>query len=177
MRSRSRSPVRRDRERRYSRSRSHSRERYDRRADKFKDRDRKRDDRRRGRSRSPVKQSRSPPRRSRSRSPRRRDRDRDRGDRDRDRGERDKDRRDRNSDRFEKREEVSSDKKVSDDMSASFDEEMMQKVMGFGGFDSTKGKHVEGQMEGVTTKVARPKKYRQYMNRRGGFNRPLDHVN
>jgi U4/U6.U5 tri-snRNP-associated protein 3 len=54
-------------------------------------------------------------------------------------------------------------------------ETQMMKLMGFGGFDSTKGKHVAGaDMSGANVK--KQPKYRQYMNRRGGFNRPLDKV-
>jgi U4/U6.U5 tri-snRNP-associated protein 3 len=54
------------------------------------------------------------------------------------------------------------------------DEEMMR-LMGFGGFDTTKNKHVDGNVQGEA-KINRARKYRQYMNRRGGFNRPLDYV-
>jgi len=41
------------------------------------------------------------------------------------------------------------------------------------GFETTKGKHVEGNYQGCV-KVKSVRQYRQYMNRRGGFNRPLD---
>jgi len=41
------------------------------------------------------------------------------------------------------------------------------------GFETTKGKHVDGNYKGMT-KVKSVRQYRQYMNRRGGFNRPLD---
>lgn len=37
-------------------------------------------------------------------------------------------------------------------------------LMGFGGFDSTKGKQVEGNQSGVA-KVNKPRTWRQYMNR------------
>lgn len=51
----------------------------------------------------------------------------------------------------------------------------MLKTMGFGGFESTKGKKVPGNdISGVH--VIQKRKYRQYMNRKGGFNRPLDFV-
>jgi U4/U6.U5 tri-snRNP-associated protein 3 len=54
-------------------------------------------------------------------------------------------------------------------------EAQMMKLMGFGGFETTKGKHVAGaDMSGANVK--KQPKYRQYMNRRGGFNRPLDKV-
>lgn len=57
------------------------------------------------------------------------------------------------------------------------DEEDMMKMMGFANFDSTKGKHVDGSCNMSMTSVKKANKYRQYMNRRGGFNRPLDYVN
>jgi len=50
---------------------------------------------------------------------------------------------------------------------------MMQQIMGFSQFDSTNGKEVKGNdTYAINRKVQR--KYRQYMNRKGGFNRPLD---
>ncbi|KAI6197920.1 U4/U6.U5 small nuclear ribonucleoprotein 27 kDa protein [Aphelenchoides besseyi] len=55
------------------------------------------------------------------------------------------------------------------------DEEEMMRQMGFAGFDTTKNKKVEGNVDGVT-KVNKSRKYRQYMNRKGGFNRPLDYI-
>jgi U4/U6.U5 tri-snRNP-associated protein 3 len=54
-------------------------------------------------------------------------------------------------------------------------EEDMAHMMGFSSFDTTKNKHVDGNAQGET-KLNRPRKYRQYMNRRGGFNRPLDYI-
>ena len=51
----------------------------------------------------------------------------------------------------------------------------MFKLMGFGTFNSTKGKHVEGN-DIYVADIQKRRKYRQYMNRRGGFNRPLDRV-
>ncbi|KAJ9108234.1 hypothetical protein QFC19_002482 [Naganishia cerealis] len=48
-------------------------------------------------------------------------------------------------------------------------------AMGFGGFGSTKGKHREGNAEGGAN-IKKERTWRQYMNRRGGFNRPLDPV-
>ncbi|XP_063371312.1 U4/U6.U5 small nuclear ribonucleoprotein 27 kDa protein [Cydia strobilella] len=55
------------------------------------------------------------------------------------------------------------------------EEQEMLKVMGFCGFDTTKGKKVEDNVEGDVHVVLK-RKYRQYMNRKGGFNRPLDFV-
>ena len=53
----------------------------------------------------------------------------------------------------------------------------MAEMMGFAAFDSTAGKEVSDprcKMEAVKKKE--PRRYRQYMNRRGGFNRPLDEM-
>lgn len=64
-----------------------------------------------------------------------------------------------------------------EDMEGKSQEEIdMMKMMGFAGFDTTKGKQVNGNDAGGVHHVVR-RKYRQYMNRRGGFNRPLDFVN
>lgn len=60
------------------------------------------------------------------------------------------------------------------------EEEQMQKLFGFGGFASTKGKSVEDNQSSASRGVAaknKARKYRQYMNRKGGFNRPLDKMN
>ncbi|KAI0869183.1 hypothetical protein GGS24DRAFT_173618 [Hypoxylon argillaceum] len=61
-----------------------------------------------------------------------------------------------------------------DDDLAVEDDEMsaMQAMMGFGGFGSTKGQKVAGNNAGSVYK-AKKTEYRQYMNRVGGFNRPL----
>jgi len=59
--------------------------------------------------------------------------------------------------------------------SAGQEEQDMMKVMGFGTFDSTKNKKVKGNNVGEVHVVVK-RKYRQYMNRKGGFNRPLDYV-
>lgn len=47
--------------------------------------------------------------------------------------------------------------------------------MGFCNFDTTKGKKVDNNDAGVVHVILK-RKYRQYMNRKGGFNRPLDFV-
>lgn len=53
----------------------------------------------------------------------------------------------------------------------------MMKLMGFGSFDSTKGKKKkEGSVNAYAVNVTMKRKYRQYMNRKGGFNRPLDFI-
>lgn len=48
----------------------------------------------------------------------------------------------------------------------------MQAMLGFGGFGSTKGTKVAGNDIGAVRKEKKSE-YRQYMNRQGGFNRPL----
>lgn len=55
------------------------------------------------------------------------------------------------------------------------EEQEMMRMMGFCGFDTTKGKKVEGNDIGAVHVILK-RKYRQYMNRKGGFNRPLDFV-
>lgn len=55
------------------------------------------------------------------------------------------------------------------------DEQEIMKTMGFCSFDSTKGKKVAGNDVGIVHVILK-RKYRQYMNRKGGFNRPLDFV-
>merc|ERR1711974_550122 len=58
----------------------------------------------------------------------------------------------------------------------SSQEEMdMMAVMGFGNFDTTKNKKIKGNDVGDVNILAK-RKYRQYMNRKGGFNRPLDYT-
>lgn len=63
---------------------------------------------------------------------------------------------------------------TTDDNEAMDEDEMeMMKKLGIPvGFDSTKGKPVAGNDVGAVRKVTK-RQPRQYMNRRGGFNRPL----
>jgi len=64
-----------------------------------------------------------------------------------------------------------------EDMEGKTDDEVaMMRLMGFSGFSTTKGKKVSNNDSGAVHHVV-VRKYRQYMNRRGGFNRPLDFVN
>ncbi len=49
----------------------------------------------------------------------------------------------------------------------------MQRVMGFKGFRSTKNTKVPGNDKNHGVFKAKATEYRQYMNRQGGFNRPL----
>jgi len=55
-----------------------------------------------------------------------------------------------------------------------FDEEQeaMMKMMGFGSFNTTQGEKVKGNAAGFA-KVKSTRQARQFMNRKGGFNRPL----
>lgn len=57
------------------------------------------------------------------------------------------------------------------------DDAAMMAMMGLpaSGFGSTKGRHVIGNQEGAVD-VKKMRTWRQYMNRRGGFNRPLDKI-
>ncbi|XP_047446768.1 U4/U6.U5 small nuclear ribonucleoprotein 27 kDa protein [Mugil cephalus] len=158
-RSRSRTPPR--RERRRSRSGSRERERRRRERDRSRSRDRDRE-RRRSRSRSPHRRrSRSPPRRHRSSSlsPSRQ-----------------KDRRD--DDRKDVKDKTAKPIQMSaEDMEGKTEEEIeMMKLMGFGSFDTTKGKKTDGSVNAYAINVSMKRKYRQYMNRKGGFNRPLDFI-
>ena len=60
------------------------------------------------------------------------------------------------------------------------EEEQMQQLFGFGDFGSTKGKAVADNQNSAARGLAaknKARKYRQYMNRKGGFNRPLDKMN
>ena len=53
----------------------------------------------------------------------------------------------------------------------------MAQLMGFSGFASTKGEPVQDNQKGAARGAAtknKARKYRQYMNRKGGFNRELD---
>ncbi|GBE81923.1 hypothetical protein BKA93DRAFT_514389 [Sparassis latifolia] len=61
-------------------------------------------------------------------------------------------------------------------MDATNDDDVaMMAMLGMSGFGSTKGKHVEGNQEG-SVQIKKMRTWRQYMNRRGGFNRPLDKI-
>lgn len=69
--------------------------------------------------------------------------------------------------------------KNNEDDEEELDDEQrqMMQMMGFGGFGSTKGKSVGDNQKSAARGAAsknKGRKYRQYMNRKGGFNRPLD---
>lgn len=60
------------------------------------------------------------------------------------------------------------------------EQEQMQRLLGFSGFGTTKGQEVEDNKTSAAKGTAsknKARKYRQYMNRKGGFNRPLDKIN
>lgn len=57
------------------------------------------------------------------------------------------------------------------------EDEQMLKLMGIQGFGTTKGKEVTDNNNSAAKGVAgknKARKYRQYMNRKNGFNRPLE---
>lgn len=85
---------------------------------------------------------------------------------------------------LDSREATSSREKIieigKDELEGLNQEEQMMKLLGFGGFDSTKGKLVEDNSNSLARGSAaknKARKYRQYMNRKGGFNRPLEKMN
>ncbi|KAJ2793044.1 hypothetical protein H4R20_006665, partial [Coemansia guatemalensis] len=53
------------------------------------------------------------------------------------------------------------------------EEEQLMALMGFSGFNTTKDKTVAGN-NASGANVKKQRKFRQYMNRKGGFNRLLD---
>ena len=56
----------------------------------------------------------------------------------------------------------------------------MMRVMGFAKFRTTKGEQKSVEFLGKVdseVRIVKKRRYRQYMNRRGGFNRPLDPIN
>ncbi|KAF8911077.1 hypothetical protein CPB84DRAFT_1763301 [Gymnopilus junonius] len=62
---------------------------------------------------------------------------------------------------------------MDDDMND--EDAAMMGMMGMNGFGTTKGKHVVGNQIGAVN-IKKVRTWRQYMNRRGGFNRPLDKI-
>lgn len=53
-------------------------------------------------------------------------------------------------------------------------ESEMQRIMGFRDFRTTKNTKVPGNDKNYAVHKVKKSEYRQYMNRVGGFNRPLD---
>ena len=70
------------------------------------------------------------------------------------------------------REERADDGEVAAEEELDPDAAAMQAMLGFGGFGTTKGKKIAGNDVGGVRKEKKSE-YRQYMNRQGGFNRPL----
>lgn len=149
---------------RRSRSKSPNSRRRDRERDRDRERERERDRHRRKRSRD----------RSRDRE-RSRDRDRRRHSSDREVYRRYSRSRSRSLDKKSKAVAERPAVTAADLEGKSPDEQEMMKLMGFCSFDTTKGKKVEGNDVGDVHVILK-RKYRQYMNRKGGFNRPLDFV-
>jgi U4/U6.U5 tri-snRNP-associated protein 3 len=53
------------------------------------------------------------------------------------------------------------------------DDAAMRKIMGFAAFKSTQNTKVPGNDKNYGVRKEKKTEYRQYMNRTGGFNRPL----
>lgn len=83
----------------------------------------------------------------------------------------DRERRGRRDDDDEGAEPMDQDEEELDVEDDGMDDDMAA-MMGFGGFGTTKGKKVVGNNVGAVRKEKKTE-YRQYMNRVGGFNRPL----
>ncbi|VDL33841.1 unnamed protein product [Hymenolepis diminuta] len=164
-RDRSRSPASR-RKRSRSRSRDQHRGRHDRDYDRHRrDRDGRRDEDRHRRDRTPE----------RRKERRRRDSSEEYHDKDYRSGKSRRDDRSRTPESPDASQEaaVVDDKEVKEPQTE--EEKQMMKMLGFFNFDSTKGRHVTGNNVYVAN-IQKKRKYRQYMNRRGGFNRKLDPI-
>jgi hypothetical protein len=93
-------------------------------------------------------------------------------------GKKKKGKKDKQQKKLEKKEKKKAKKqKTKEELLKELDpnsEEYMMLKMGFPvGFDSTKGKQVEGA-DVSYARIRTARQYRQYMNRRGGFNKLLD---
>ncbi|KAB8349482.1 hypothetical protein FH972_023509 [Carpinus fangiana] len=62
---------------------------------------------------------------------------------------------------------------VDDDVEEDEEAALMMKVMGFSSFKTTKNTKVPGNDKNYGVRKEQKTEYRQYMNRTGGFNRPL----
>lgn len=70
---------------------------------------------------------------------------------------------------------ISSEDGGGESSSEDAETKMMREMMGISSFDTTKNRaHTDEDISGVRRRTKR--KYRQYMNRKGGFNRPLSPV-
>ncbi|GAB7350296.1 hypothetical protein MBLNU459_g0932t2 [Dothideomycetes sp. NU459] len=76
----------------------------------------------------------------------------------------------------ERRQDRDTDADIDADADADVDPEEaeMRRMMGFAGFKSTKNTKVPGNDKLFGVRRDKTTEYRQYMNRQGGFNRPLD---
>lgn len=63
-----------------------------------------------------------------------------------------------------------------DETIVTLEDKEMSRLLGFSNFETTKGKQVPGNNQIGAVHVVKKRRYRQYMNRKGGFNRPLDKV-
>jgi U4/U6.U5 tri-snRNP-associated protein 3 len=63
--------------------------------------------------------------------------------------------------------------KEVDETEGEDSEAEMMRALGFKGFRSTKNTKVPGNDRNYAVYKAKKTEYRQYMNRKGGFNRPL----
>uniref|UniRef100_A0A6I8MZP8 U4/U6.U5 small nuclear ribonucleoprotein 27 kDa protein n=1 Tax=Ornithorhynchus anatinus TaxID=9258 RepID=A0A6I8MZP8_ORNAN len=134
-----------------------------------RDRERRRRERSRSREREPETEPVRSPHRRRSRSPRRHRSSSPSPSRPKDR--RDDEKKDAKDGKGKERQIT------EEDLEGKTEEEIeMMKLMGFASFDTTKGKKVGGSVNAYAINVSQKRKYRQYMNRKGGFNRPLDFI-
>lgn len=69
--------------------------------------------------------------------------------------------------------EGSADVKMGGEDDEADEEARMKRVMGFGSFRTTKNTKVPGNDKNYGVRKEKKSFYRQYMNRQGGFNRPL----
>jgi U4/U6.U5 tri-snRNP-associated protein 3 len=70
------------------------------------------------------------------------------------------------------------DQAEDEDQDQDQDQDEMMRMLGFSAFSTTSGQHVasnDGSARGAVSKNQQ-RKYRQYMNRLGGFNRKLDKI-
>ena len=75
---------------------------------------------------------------------------------------------------------ISKNNQGDNDDEIGYEQQQMMNMMGFGRFETTKGKAVADNKTSAARGAAsknKGRKYRQYMNRKGGFNRPLDKMN
>ena len=59
------------------------------------------------------------------------------------------------------------------DVDVTDEDALLRRTMGFVAFNTTKNKKIPGNDKNYGVRKDKKTKYRQYMNRQGGFNRPL----